>query len=72
MATYHRCRADGCNDRRRHDHLVCRRCWALVPEDVQAEVYGTYRRSAGIRQSDAYFAAVKAALASIASVRTAP
>jgi hypothetical protein len=31
----------------------------------------TYRRSAGIRQSDAYFAAIKAALAAIASVRTA-
>lgn len=39
----HTCHALGCVKRCPPAHLMCRECWAQVPEDYQAEVYRAVR-----------------------------
>ena len=39
----HTCHAPGCDAPCPPRHLMCGACWALVPRDVQAEVYRTVR-----------------------------
>jgi len=51
-----------CERSRRPTDLMCPRCWALVPEDLQREIYRTVTRGSA-RQSDAWTAAVEKAVA---------
>ena len=44
---------------------MCRSCWAAVPADLQQAVYAAYDPGAGFRQSEAWLAAVDAAVASL-------
>lgn len=63
-----------CPRSRRADQLLCLRCWALVPADLQKAVYDLDQPKAA-RQSLAYLqaaaAAVQAVEAALAASRTA-
>lgn len=60
-----------CERSRRQTDLMCPRCWALVPVDIQQEINRTVVRGS-IRQSDAWTAAVEKAVAAVEAARTVP
>jgi hypothetical protein len=59
------CHADDCTNHRSRDKLMCRSCWANVPQDIQRAVYDAYDPAAGIRQSPEWAAAAQRAIASL-------
>jgi hypothetical protein len=40
----HHCHAFGCTTPCRPTLLMCARHWSMVPKDIQAEVYSTYKK----------------------------
>lgn len=60
------CPVQGCPNQRRISHAMCRRCWPLVPRDVQHRVYRTWGqrvRFRDARSTEAHEAAIDAAVA---------
>lgn len=49
-----------CERSRKASQLMCPRCWAYVPADLQNEIYRTWT-AGSIRQSDEWAAAVQRA-----------
>lgn len=41
------CPVEGCQNLRRHSHVMCSYHWKKVPARLQREVYRLYRRSRG-------------------------
>lgn len=56
-----------CERSRRPNDLMCSRCWAYVPPDLQQEIYRAWTRGS-IHQTDAYFAAVAKATAIVEAI----
>lgn len=66
MATKHKCLASGCKRQVDVRYLMCGVRWALVPVDVQREVYAAYRPGQDITTaSDAWHRAADKAIAAV-------
>ncbi len=67
----HTCHADGCSDSCPPKHLMCRPCWLRVPRELRQDVQNAFgtghpkRANGVIRPTRAWFAAVRAAKASL-------
>lgn len=65
------CRVRGCGFSRQSSHLVCGRCWSLVPPAVQTKVVRLYQSGAAYQPAE-YYAAARAAVEFVYSERNSP
>lgn len=66
MAPKHKCLASGCKRQVDARYLMCGVHWALVPGDVQREVYAAYRAGQDITTaSDVWHKAADKAIAAV-------
>lgn len=69
---HHLCHARGCPTPVKPELLMCLRHWRLVPRDIQARVYATYRRGQcdDMKPSKEWHEAASAAIGYVAALTT--